>query len=89
MDRPAFWTAPRFRALVVSATASLAGRQHEECPAMSDLNQLFARHQIALINAKQAGPVADRSTHRDLASYYAGRIDRFREGRGLPIYQWV
>lgn len=56
---------------------------------MSDLNQLFARHQIALINAKQAGPVADRSTHRDLASYYAGRIDRFREGRGLPIYQWV
>ncbi len=55
---------------------------------MPDLNQLFARHQIALINAQEAGAGGDRATYLDLATYYAGRIDGIRKGSNLPTYQW-
>ena len=42
---------------------------------MNDLNYLYSRHQISLMNARVAtGPEA-RSAHRKLAALYADRIN--------------
>ena len=43
-----------------------------------DLNELYSRHQISLINAAAAPSEAARSAHLERASRYAGRIKAVR-----------
>lgn len=53
-----------------------------------DLNQLFANHQLALMNADRAPCDEIRHIQFDRVGHYAGRIREFRDGLGLPPYSW-
>ncbi|WP_200933105.1 MULTISPECIES: hypothetical protein [unclassified Sphingomonas] len=44
-----------------------------------DLNDLYQRHQISLINAKAAANIEARAAHMGLASLYAVRINAVRQ----------
>jgi len=44
-----------------------------------DLNYLYSRHQISLINARAAKSTESRLSHLGLAKLYAARIDAVRE----------
>ena len=44
-----------------------------------DLNELYQRHQVSLINAKAAANVEARSSHMGLANLYALRINSMRQ----------
>ena len=46
-----------------------------------DLNDLFSRHQISLMNARAATTREARSAHQRLAALYAERIDAQRPHR--------
>ncbi len=56
---------------------------------MFDLNQLLASHQTARFNTDQAASPIERQTNQDMVDFYAERISRFREERGIPAYQWA
>lgn len=43
-----------------------------------DLNYLYQRHQISLINAEAAANIEARSAHMGLATLYARRINAMR-----------
>ena len=49
-----------------------------------DLNELFARHQLALGRAGQAGDSRSRQVYYDCARYYAGRIRTARSEMSAP-----
>ncbi|WP_039391172.1 hypothetical protein [Novosphingobium sp. MBES04] len=49
-----------------------------------DLNQLYANHQRALVNARRSEGPEDRQTYFDLVEYYAKRIRQYRHDAGLP-----
>lgn len=44
-----------------------------------DLNDLYQRHQVSLINAKAAAGTEARAAHLGLAALYARRINRLRQ----------
>ncbi len=44
-----------------------------------DLNQLYANHQRALVNARRSEGREDRPTYFDLVEYYAKRIGQHRD----------
>lgn len=53
-----------------------------------DMNQLFSNHQRAVMNARKAESVDDRTANVDLVEHYATRIHRYRAKLGLPLYRW-
>lgn len=53
-----------------------------------DLNQLYANHQRALVNAWRSEGREDRQTSFDLVEYYAKRIGQYRDDADLPRYHW-
>ena len=53
-----------------------------------DMNQLFSNHQRAVMNARKAESVDDRTAYVDLVEHYATRIHRYRAKLGLPLYRW-
>jgi hypothetical protein len=53
-----------------------------------DLNQLYANHQRALVNARRSEGREDRQTYFDLVEYYAKRIGQYRHDASLPRYHW-
>lgn len=48
-----------------------------------DLNELYSRHQIALIAMLNEASVPSRSRAEECANYYADRIATAREGNGV------
>lgn len=49
-----------------------------------DLNELFSRHQIALIEMTRAPTAAGRERAEGCADYYAGCITTLRSRFGVP-----
>ena len=51
-----------------------------------DLNYLFARHQISLIRAQNAGEYEARIAHHRLADEYAARIEAMKTQLGADFH---
>lgn len=52
------------------------------------INQLLHHHQLAKLNAGQAGSADASKTYFDLVGYYADRIGQWRRDRGLSDAGW-
>lgn len=51
-----------------------------------DMNELFHRHQLALMAVGQTRGASARHANFDLPGYYAERIDAYRALRGMRKY---
>ena len=51
-----------------------------------DMNELFYRHQMALMTVGQLHGASARHADFDLSGHYADRIDAYRTRRGMSKY---
>ena len=51
-----------------------------------DMNELFYRHQMALMAVDQLHGASARHADFDLSGHYADRIDAYRARRGMSKY---
>jgi len=51
-----------------------------------DMNELFYRHQMALMATRPLHGASARHADFDLSGHYAGRIDAYRVRRGMSRY---
>lgn len=51
-----------------------------------DMNELFFRHQMALMAVGRMRGASARHADFDLPGHYADRIDAYRAGRGMSKY---